>query len=217
MKKIIFTLLLLTLLPSIYAADSVKFISNQSEYFFLVNEEASISFETENIEDPVTGLMTYTVQQLIQQQGASYTSSNTQTKTITLRDEPMLINFGTSPQPATLDISLKFDYTEDDKDIFVTLPEIKVHFVEEEDQKQNKQDKQESTSQTQQQKQEQQQQEKSEKQKQLEEQMKQQEKQKELQNKLQNNQVPQDTQALKQRSEERRVGKECRSRWSPYH
>ena len=23
--------------------------------------------------------------------------------------------------------------------------------------------------------------------------------------------------ALKQRSEERRVGKECRSRWSPYH
>ena len=26
-----------------------------------------------------------------------------------------------------------------------------------------------------------------------------------------------DLQALKLRSEERRVGKECRSRWSPYH
>ena len=26
-----------------------------------------------------------------------------------------------------------------------------------------------------------------------------------------------DEEALKQRSEERRVGKECRSRWSPYH
>ena len=26
-----------------------------------------------------------------------------------------------------------------------------------------------------------------------------------------------DTEAKKKRSEERRVGKECRSRWSPYH
>ena len=29
--------------------------------------------------------------------------------------------------------------------------------------------------------------------------------------------VVDETQGLSQRSEERRVGKECRSRWSPYH
>ena len=29
--------------------------------------------------------------------------------------------------------------------------------------------------------------------------------------------VPGDPEGLLQRSEERRVGKECRSRWSPYH
>src|SRR2546421_7154867 len=29
--------------------------------------------------------------------------------------------------------------------------------------------------------------------------------------------VPEDREAVRKRSEERRVGKECRSRWSPYH
>ena len=29
--------------------------------------------------------------------------------------------------------------------------------------------------------------------------------------------IPQSTSIVEERSEERRVGKECRSRWSPYH
>ena len=35
--------------------------------------------------------------------------------------------------------------------------------------------------------------------------------------KLTINTLSMSTQALTERSEERRVGKECRSRWSPYH
>ena len=34
---------------------------------------------------------------------------------------------------------------------------------------------------------------------------------------IQTNRVQQFDDVIKQRSEERRVGKECRSRWSPYH
>jgi hypothetical protein len=199
MKSIIPLMFILLLLPAVFA-DPLVFRTNQSEYYFLVNQDALIQFDVENLNSPISGQMSYTISQSISQQGFSYTNQRTDTQTATVTN-PFILNLGTSSQPTTLDLSMTFDYNDNGQNMHIDFPHVRVYFVTEENQKQNTQNNQQSTSKTQQQIQEEQQKQQQEQQQELERQMRQQEAQNQIQNRIANNQLGQDTGAIKQEME----------------
>lgn len=183
--KLMLLVCMLPLVLHIVTAKDITLSLNQSEYYFLVNQNSMIPLAIDNeFEKDVTGMLTYTVEQQIMQQGFQYSSSNTQSQTFTIpgNEEMISISFGTSEQPVTLTVSLNFKYTEEDEKV-VTLDPFKIHFVQDSSQQQNNNQQMESSSETTEEKREQAQQEKEE-QEQLAQQ--QAENQRKLQNNLQN-------------------------------
>ena len=200
MKKyyLIFMLLLLVIqIIPIIIATPIKFTSNQSEYYFKLDENAIIPFSIDNFKDPIVGQLSYTITQSTNQNGFAYSSSNTQSQQVTIDKNPFAMNFGTSKTPTTFDLQMTFQYNDGKQDQLITLPKLKIYFVQDDSQKQNKQNEQTSQSQSQEEEQKQVEEQKKQEQKAQEEQQKQIEQQNQLQNRLQNNQMNSDSQSLK--------------------
>ncbi|MFH2028636.1 MAG: hypothetical protein ABIJ08_05830 [Nanoarchaeota archaeon] len=199
MKKLIFFIVLLLFVNVVFAKD-ITISLNQSEYYFLVNQQAVITLNADNSYGKnIDGVLTYTITQQIMQQGFQYSSSNTNSQSFTIEDGKKTVDlgFGTSDQPATLTVKLSFTYTEKEQRV-VDLDDIKIHFVQDESQKQNQENKQESKSESvQQQNQQQNQQQQNNLQQQMQN-MFQQPQQQTAQDMVQNNQMDQDASALKQ-------------------
>ncbi len=184
---------------SVYSEDIAMKI-NSSEYYFLVNQNAVIPLELNNTYNhAVSGTLTYSISQQITQSGFQYSNSNTQQSSFSVPQGNSIVNldFGTSENPSTMDISLSFNFVENESKI-VSLDNIKIHFVSDDSQKQQNSQSQQSTSQSNNQQQSQSQnnqnnqnQQSSQQQEPTNSQMQQQ------QQKLQNNQLPADSNALK--------------------
>lgn len=130
------------------AGEDITFTLNQSEYYFMIGEQAIIPFEIENTYDKdINGVLSYTLTQEITQQGLHYSNTNTNSNLFSVDkgDSVVNIGFGVSESPAVLKVSMSFNY-KDKEDMVVDLDEIIIHFVQEESQKQNKEDKQECSS-----------------------------------------------------------------------
>ncbi len=204
--KIALILVISLLAASIAAAaqdSTVKFTSNQSEYYFPLGQDAKIGFGVENANPPISGQITYTITQQVQQQGMSYSSTKTQSAPATVSDTGFGINLGTSNSPASFILNMEFDYKDNDsKDVYVTLPEIRVNFVQNSSQQQGAQSQQQSTSKTQEQVQQEQEEQQQKQQEEAKRQMQNEQMMQNAQNRVQNNQVNQDSQALKQQMQE---------------
>lgn len=140
------------------AGEDITFSLNQSEYYFMIGEQAIIPFEIENTYDKnINGMLSYTITQEITQQGMHYSSSNTNSNMFSVDkgDSVVEIGFGTSDNPIVLKVSMSFNY-EEKEDMVVDLDEIIIYFVQDESQKQNKENKMESSSEEAQQQQNQQ-------------------------------------------------------------
>jgi len=208
-KFLVLSLILLTLPlanAGLFNSGDITFSLNQKEYYFKIGENAVIPLEIDNTYGKqINGMLSYTYTQEINQGGMHMSSSNTQSTSFSVKEGKNIENldFGTSESPSTLSVSLKFSYTEKETRI-VNLNEIKIHFVSDENQKQNKENKQTSSSEKYSVPQQNQQQDSfSQMQKEIDEIMgrNQQQNQQTTQQKMQNNQIKQDSSALKKQIE----------------
>lgn len=186
----------------LFNSEDITFSVNQKEYYFKVGENAIIPLEIDNTYGKqINGMLSYTYTQEINQGGMHMSTSNTQSTSFSVKEGKNTenLNFGTSENPSTLSVSLKFSYTEKESRI-VNLDEIKIHFVSDENQKQNQENRQSSSSEKYSSPQQSQQQDYfSQMQKEIDEMMgrNQQQNQQTTQQKMQNNQIGQDSSALK--------------------
>ena len=186
----------------LFNSGDITFSINQKEYYFKTGENAIIPLEIDNTYGKqINGMLSYTYTQEINQGGMHMSSSNTQTTSFSVKEGKNTENldFGTSESPSTLSVSLKFSYTEKETRI-VNLDDIKIHFVSDENQKQNQENKQTSSSEKYSSPQQSQQQDPfSQMQKEIDEMIgrNQQQNQQTTQQKMQNNQLGQDSSALK--------------------
>jgi len=197
MKKILCFFLFLILINTtltLAKSEDITLTLNQKEYYFKIGAPAIIPLETENTYTKnISGQLTSTLTQSTNQPGISQssTSSNSIPMMITTGKNQIQLNFGTSSQPTTLDISLSFQYFEQESKA-VNLDNLKIHIIQDDPKNQNKQNKQSSSSQSQ----------ASQQQKQLQQQMKQiQNQQQQTSQKLTNSQSHQDSSALKKQLE----------------
>ena len=112
---------------------------DQRDYYFMVGEDAIIPLHIENTYGKeINGILTYTYTQEINRGGMYMSYSNSQSTTFSVKKGKTTqnLNFGTSDNPATLDIDLKFVYTEKEPRV-VNLEGIRIHFVTDESQKKN--------------------------------------------------------------------------------
>ena len=193
---------------SLLNSNDITFSVNQKDYYFKTGENAIIPLNIENTYGKqINGMLTYTYTREINQGGMHMSSSNSQSTSLSVKDGKTTqgLNFGTSNSPSELDISLKFVYTEKESRV-VNLDGIKIHFVSDENQKQNQQNKQSSSSEeyTQSQQSQQSQQDPfSQMQQEMNKMMNNNNNQQpqDSQQALQNNQMAQDSSALKQQME----------------
>jgi hypothetical protein len=187
----------LFVINSVYASEIIL-STNQSEYYFMTGQQAVIPIIQENTyEKEISGLFTYAITQEMNQQGFSYSSTNTNSKTFTIQpgESTLNANFGTQTRPLDLKVQLTFEYSEI-SDYIVTMDEIIIHFVERpEDKEQNNQQTQ-SEQQQLPSEEERQQQMQEEMEREMEEMMREQQQTK--QDMLQNSQLNQDSEALKE-------------------
>jgi len=205
-KFLVLCLVLFLTLPlanaGLFNSGDITFSINQKEYYFKIGENAVIPLEIDNTYGKqINGMLSYTYTQEINQGGMYMSSSNTQSTSFSVKEGKNTENldFGTSESPSTLSVSLKFSYPEKETRI-VNLDEIKIHFVSDENQKQNQENKQSSSSEKYSSPQQSQQQDPfSQMQKEIDEMMgrDQQQNQQTTQQKMQNNQIGQDSSALK--------------------
>jgi len=131
-------------------SEDISMKLNSSEYYFLVNQNAVIPLELNNTYDYlIDGTLTYSISQQIIQSGFQYSNSNTQQSSFSVSQGNSIVNldFGTSENPSTMDISLSFNFVTNESKV-VSLDNIKIHFVQDESQKQQNSQSQQSTSQT---------------------------------------------------------------------
>ncbi len=205
-KYLLIGLTLLLIFPLVNAglfnSGDITFSVNQKEYYFKIGEDAIIPLEIDNsYGKQINGMLSYTYTQEINQGGMHMSSSNTQSISFSVKEGKNTENldFGTSNSPSILRVSLKFSYTEKETRI-VNLDEIKIHFVSEENQKQNQENRQTSSSEKYSASQQNQKQDLfSQMQKEIDEMIgrNQQQNQQTIQQKMQNNQIGQDSSALK--------------------
>jgi HEPN domain-containing protein len=202
----VFFLIIPTINAGLFNSGDITFSVNQKEYYFKTGENAIIPLEIENTYGKqINGMLSYTYTQEINQGGMHMSSSNTQSTSFSVEEGKNTenLNFGTSNSPSTLSISLKYSYTDKETRI-VNLDEIKIHFVSDENQKQNKENKQASSSEKYSAPQQNQQQDPfSQMQKEIDEMMgrNQQQNSQTTEQKMQNNQIGQDSSALKKQME----------------
>jgi len=191
---------------SLFSSNDIKFSVDQKDYYFKTGEDAIIPLNIENdYAKQIDGILTYKYTQEINQGGIHMSSSNSQSTSLSVKDGKTTqgLNFGTSDSPLELDISLKFIYTEKESRV-VNLDGIKIHFVSDENKKQNQQNKQSSSSEKYTQPQQSQnsgQDPFSQIQKELNQIMNNNQQPQNAQQALQNNQISQDSSALKQQIE----------------
>jgi hypothetical protein len=199
-KKIVLAgFVLLLLVPAVYAKDITMSV-NQTDYYFKTGEEAAVPLKIVNSYDTtINGQLSYTVTQEISQQGFQYSSSNTQSTSFPVEKGEHTVNlgFGTSNSPMTLKVALTFSYDENEPRE-VTLPEIILHFVSQESEKNNTQNNVQSSSQQAGQQQSSQQ---NQNMQQMIDQMFDDQQPQNPQDRLQNSQLGQDSSALKQQME----------------
>ena len=199
-------LLLFMLAIPLVSAKDITLSLDQSEYYFKTGEDSIINLQSENTyNEQINGMLSYTITQSINQGNFQYSSSNTKSTSFSVDkgETQVPISFGTSDTPMTLDIGLQFSYTKDESRV-VNLDNIKIHFVNDESQKNNQQNQvssssQEATQSTQQQNDPFAQQE--QRMQQMMDQMfgnQQQQQTQSAEQRLQNNQLSQDSSALKQ-------------------
>ena len=188
---------------SLFSSGDITFSVNQKDYYFKTGEEAIIPLNIENTYGKqIDGMLTYTYTQEINQGGMHMSSSNSQSTSFSVKDGETTqgLNFGTSDSPSELDINLKYVYTEKESRV-VNLDGIKIHFVSDENKKQNQQNKQSSSSEEYTQSQQTQnsgQDPFSQMQQQINQMMNNNQKPQNSKQALQNNQMDQDSSALKQ-------------------
>lgn len=197
--KLYYLLIFIFLIPLVNA--QINFETNQSEYYFQVNENAIIPIRIINdFNQEIQGMITSTTISKVEQ-GNSFmqqTNSNSQSFIVPKDNQVIGFEFGSANTPTELIVSIKYDYFDPNNNKYtLNMPDLKIHFVQDQNQKQNKQNKQKSSTQSEKEKSEQAKKEAEQRKKDLENQMKQQQKQNELQNRLQNNQVNQDTSSIK--------------------
>ena len=212
---LVMTLILLVLVPRIYAKDEITFTSNRTEYFFKVSEPATIFLDVKNeYEKPIDGIMSYTISQEINMNGFKSSQSSTQSSSIRIEanPQPIALNFGASDTPMDLvlksfSFSFKEPGKEDEEGMVTEISDITIHFVQEKNEEQEKQGKEkkesEQNKQSESQGQNGQQVEQDALQKMMDqmfnrEQQQQQQQQSTTSQKLQNNQQSQDMNSLKQ-------------------
>jgi len=150
MNKKIAILLFITIivfLPKV-SADDITMSVNQSTYYFLSGQKAIIPLTINNTYDKqISGQLTYTITQQVNQGGNYYSSSNTQTTSFQANEGNYTINldFGTSDTPITLIVNMNFLYTEVTQRE-VSLKDITIHFVSNQSQMNNQEEKVESSS-----------------------------------------------------------------------
>lgn len=197
MGKINFlTLLLLIATLSTVIAGDITLTLDQKEYYFKTGETATIILSSQNTyEKNISGKLFTEITQETSESGIQQSSASTNSMPITIptNQTELAITFGTSNNPITLNVKLFLEYYEQESRA-VNLNDIKIHFIADEEQKQNEQNEQQSSSESQE----------SQQQKQMQEQMEkmQQEGQQQTQEKLANSQNPQDSSALKQQMQQ---------------
>ncbi|MEA2036616.1 MAG: hypothetical protein U9O94_03855 [Nanoarchaeota archaeon] len=147
-NKFFLWIILLVLSTNIAFAKGITISLNQTEYYFLVNEQAVVPFYIDNTyKKQIDGTLTYTIAQEINQQGFQYSSSSAQSTPFIIMEDENTYNlaFGTSPSQLTLKADLSFSYTEK-QEREVDIDEILIHFVQDPSQKQNQEDKTKSKS-----------------------------------------------------------------------
>ncbi|MCK4730289.1 MAG: hypothetical protein KAT28_03135 [Candidatus Aenigmarchaeota archaeon] len=188
--RLIFALIICFLFAgtNIVFAEEIVFSLNQSEYYFLVGQDAIIVMGVNNTHGKqIDGQLIYTITQEINQGGFYSSKVHSQSKSFIVEkgETEMNFAFGTSDQPITLKVKLEFNYNEWGQ-IKVELNEFSIYFVENQNQQKNEENQMQSSS------------EKSEQQSQEPQQSPQEPKQHPASSKIQNNQMNQDTKALKQ-------------------
>lgn len=204
-KVILIIAIIIIFSNNIYGANDLYFKLNQTEYYFLVGENGFIPLNTvNNYNQDINGLLTYTIAQSSNQNGVSYSSKNSNSQSFQIKNGENTINLGVgqSNSPATIDLTITYDYTSpNNTNIQVTLPKIKIFFVEKQEDKKNSQNNQQSSSKTEEEIKQEEQKAKEEamkkQQKDAEEAMANQQRQNQMQNKLQNNQMNQNTEDIR--------------------
>ncbi len=184
MKKKIFFLLFITLLIIPLAfADDVVLKTNRTEYYFPLNQEVIIPIEINNSYKDVTGLLSYTITQTINQQGSRHVNTNSQTTNFDMKkgEDIISLGLGKSNQEMQLEINLKYSYENE----VIELNGIMVYFVAEQNKEEQSQSEPKESEKT------------SEEQDPQENQPKKPEKE-DASTKMQNNQMNQDSNALKE-------------------
>jgi len=144
----IFLLFIPVVNAGIFNSGDITFSVEQKDYYFKIGENAVIPLNIENTYGKdIDGTLINTYTQEINQGGMHMSSSNSQSISFSALDgdNTQMLSFGTVKDPSILNIDLKFVYTEKEARI-VKLDNIKVHFVSDDNQKQNKQNKQTSSS-----------------------------------------------------------------------
>ncbi len=128
-KKSLMVVLVLVLCARVALADGVSMRVNQSEFYFNVGEDAIIPIVINNTYGKeIGGMLSYTVTQEISQAGFYYSSSSTNSRSVSFEPgvSAINLNFGTSNAPTTLRVGLSFTYDGTKREV---LPEFVIHFV----------------------------------------------------------------------------------------
>jgi hypothetical protein len=128
---IILILFIALLVPATLAA-GITISSDQTDYYFGLNENADISLPVSNTySDAVDGTLKFTTTEQLQNSGTVMTSTKNRVYTTTLPAGNSFLNIsaGTSGVPKSVKIQVAFQYT-DPSSTEVTLPEIIVHFMQ---------------------------------------------------------------------------------------
>lgn len=188
----------------LFNSGDITFSVDQKDYYFMVGEDAIISLHIENTYGKqINGILSYSYTQEINQGGMHMSYSNSQSTSFSVKDGKTTqdLNFGTSNNPATLEVDLKFIYTEKESRV-VNLNGIKIHFVSDESQKKNQPSRKSASSEKYSAPQQNPQQNPfSQMQKQIDEMMRRSQQPQNPQQALQNNQMAQDSSALKKEIE----------------
>jgi len=150
MKKLLILIMLLLVIeiPLAFAGD-ITFSLDQTEYYFQTGEKAIVPLKVKNTYGKsIAGALSYTTSRTVNQAGVHYSSSNTQSTSMSVEDgeKTVELGFGTSDTPLTLKVSLNFFYRDRDLRV-VKLDDIIIHFVSEKSQKKNQKNPTKSSSQ----------------------------------------------------------------------
>ncbi len=129
-------------------ADEISLQTNQSDYYVIVGQDAEIPLTIQSsYSNSISGLLIYSITQSLNSQGFVSSFKNNQQESFSVNPgkADIALRVGSQTTPGQMDLDLSYEYSDQTGQKTVQLPQITIHFVDDENQAENRSNPQSST------------------------------------------------------------------------